>query len=150
MTIEQILEALRVCATHEAKGCGVCQQRQFVHCQERLADEAITLVKGLADENTDLHKEIEWKDMVIALAQRKQAEVIHGKPVTKIRTVMLTGYHEEIGVFAKDGSNLYRKKMAQADIPYDHCPVCGAVLCSRWHNFCGKCGAKMDGGQQNE
>lgn len=78
------------------------------------------------------------------------AKVEHGKPITKIRTVMLTGYHEEIGVFAKDGSNLYRKKMAQADIPYDHCPVCGAVLCSRWHNFCGKCGAKMDGGQQNE
>mgnify|MGYP000373292411 CR=1 FL=1 len=78
------------------------------------------------------------------------AEVEHGKPITKIRTVMLTGYHEEIGVFAADGSNLYRKKMAQADIPYDHCPVCGAVLCSRWHNFCGKCGAKMDGGQQHE
>ena len=71
------------------------------------------------------------------------AEVEHGKPITKIRTVMLTGYHEEIGVFAADGSNLYRKKMAQADIPYDHCPVCGAVLCSRWHNFCGKCGAKI-------
>ena len=51
------------------------------------------------------------------------AEVEHGKPITKIRTVMLTGYHEEIGVFAADGSNLYRKKMAQADIPYDHCPV---------------------------
>lgn len=78
------------------------------------------------------------------------AEVEHGEPVTKIRTVMLTGYHEEIGVFAKDGSNLYRKKMAQADIPYDHCPVCSDVLCSRWHNFCGKCGAKMDGGQQHE
>lgn len=56
------------------------------------------------------------------------AEVEHGEPVTKIRTVMLTGYREEIGVFAADGSNLYRKKMAQADIPYDHCPVCGAVL----------------------
>lgn len=72
------------------------------------------------------------------------APVAHGKPNTKIRTVMLAGYHEEIGVFAKDGSNLYRKKMAQADIPYDHCPTCGAVLCFRWHNFCGKCGAKMD------
>lgn len=72
------------------------------------------------------------------------APVVHGKPDRKIRTVMLTGYHEEIGVFAKDGSNLYRKKMTQADIPYDHCPACGAVLCSRWHNFCGRCGAKMD------
>ena len=87
---------------------------------------------------------------LMAIPAADVAEVEHGKPITKIRTVMLTGYHEEIGVFAADGSNLYRKKMAQADIPYDHCPVCGAVLCSRWHNFCGKCGAKMDGGQQHE
>ena len=80
----------------------------------------------------------------MAIPAADVAPVVHGKPNTKIRTVMLTGYHEEIGVFAKDGSNLYRKKMVQADIPYDHCLVCGAVLCSRWHNFCGKCGAKMD------
>ena len=73
------------------------------------------------------------------------APVVHGAPVTKTRTELLTGYHEEIGVFAADGSNLYRKNMVHTDIPYDHCPVCGAVLCSRWHNFCGKCGARMDG-----
>lgn len=36
--------------------------------------------------------------------------VVHGKPVTKIRTVTLTGYHEELGHFAEDGANLYRKK----------------------------------------
>lgn len=76
--------------------------------------------------------------------------VAHGKPVTKIRTVTLTDYHEEPGHFAEDGANLYRKKMTHADIPYDHCPVCGATLCSRWHNYCGKCGAKMDGGADNE
>ena len=73
------------------------------------------------------------------------APVVHGKPVTKIRTVTLTTYHEEIGHFAADGANLYRKEMTHADIPYKHCPVCGATLCSRWHNFCGKCGARMDG-----
>lgn len=70
--------------------------------------------------------------------------VVHGKPVTKIRTVTLTDYHEEIGRFAEDGANLYRKVMTHADIPYDHCPMCGATLCSHWHNYCGKCGAKMD------
>ena len=75
------------------------------------------------------------------------APVVHGKPVTKIRTVTLTDYHEEIGRFAEDGANLYRKKMIHADIPYDHCPVCGATLCSRWHNYCGKCGARMDGAE---
>lgn len=77
------------------------------------------------------------------------ASVVHGTPVTKIRTELLTGYHEEIGVFAADGSNLYRKNMVHTDIPYDHCPICGATLCSRWHNFCGKCGARMDGGDNH-
>lgn len=73
------------------------------------------------------------------------APVVHGSPVTKVRTRTIVGYHEENGVFAADGSNLYRRNMVHTDIPYDHCPVCGATLCSRWHNFCGKCGARMDG-----
>lgn len=71
-------------------------------------------------------------------------EVVHGKPVTKIRTVTLTDYHEEIGILAGDRANLYRKVMTHADIPYEHCPMCGATLCSRWHNYCGKCGARME------
>ena len=74
------------------------------------------------------------------------AEVVHGTPVTEVRTRTIVGYHEEIGVLAEDRSTLYRRNMVHADIPYDHCPICGATLCSRWHNFCGKCGAKMDGG----
>ena len=75
------------------------------------------------------------------------AEVVHGTPVTEVRTRTIVGYHEEIGVLAGDRSTLYRRNMVHADIPYDNCPICGATLCSRWHNFCGKCGAKMDGGE---
>lgn len=74
------------------------------------------------------------------------AEVVQGTPVTEVRTRTIVGYHEEIGILAGDRSTLYRRNMVHADIPYDHCPICGATLCSRWHNFCGKCGAKMDGG----
>ena len=73
------------------------------------------------------------------------AEVVHGTPVTEVRTRTIVGYHEEIGVLAGDRSTLYRRNMVHVDILYDYCPVCGATLCSRWHNFCGKCGAKMDG-----
>lgn len=73
------------------------------------------------------------------------APVVHGTPVTEVRTRTIVRYHEEIGVLAGDRSTLYRRNMVQADIPYDHCPICGATLCSRWHNFCGKCGARMDG-----
>ena len=76
------------------------------------------------------------------------AEVVHGTPVTEVRTRTIVGYHEEIGVLAGDRSSLYRRNMVHVDIPYDHCPICGATLCSRWHNFCGKCGAKMDGGNE--
>lgn len=76
------------------------------------------------------------------------AEAVHGTPVTEVRTRTIMGYHEEIGVLAEDRSTLYRRNMVHADIPYDHCPICGATLCSRWHNFCGKCGAKMDGGER--
>lgn len=78
------------------------------------------------------------------------APMVCGKPITKIREVTITEYHEARGVFASDGSNVYIKKMVYAKVPYDHCPVCGAVLCSRWHNYCGKCGAKMDGGNEND
>lgn len=78
------------------------------------------------------------------------APVVRGKPITKIREVTITEYHEARGVFASDGSNVYIKNMVHAKVPYDHCPVCGAVLCSRWHNYCGKCGAKMDGGTEND
>ena len=72
------------------------------------------------------------------------AEVVHGTPVTEVRTRTIVGYHEEIGVLAGDRATLYRRNMVHADIQYDNCPICGATLCSRWHNFCGKCGAKMD------
>lgn len=74
MTDKEIIQALRICATHKDKGCGLCPQRKYVRCTERLADEAITMIERLTAENADLCKEIEWKDMVIALAQRKQAE----------------------------------------------------------------------------
>lgn len=85
MTDKEIIQALRICATHKDKGCGLCPQRKYVRCTERLADEAITMIERLTAENVilpdgeasaieSLQKEIEWKDMVIALAQRKQAE----------------------------------------------------------------------------
>lgn len=74
MTDKGIIQALRICATHEDKGCGLCPQRKYVRCTERLADEAITMIERLTAENADLRKEIEWKDMVIALAQKEQAK----------------------------------------------------------------------------
>lgn len=85
MTDKEIIRVLRICATHIEKGCGLCPQMKYVRCTERLADEAITMIERLTAENVvlpdgqasaieSLRKEIEWKDMVIALAQKEQAE----------------------------------------------------------------------------
>ena len=75
MTEKEIIQALRICATHKDKGCGLCPQRKYVRCTERLADEAITMIERLTAENADLRKEIEWKDMmIVALAQKEQAK----------------------------------------------------------------------------
>lgn len=66
------------------------------------------------------------------------------KAITKIRPKMVTAYREEIGKFAEDGANLYRRYMAEVNVPYDYCPKCGAILCSRWYNYCGRCGEKIE------
>lgn len=112
MTDKEIIQTLRICATHIEKGCGLCPQMKYVRCTERLADEAITMIERLTAENTalregaslgkakrpqkkayeksieflraltdgqsdeikSLRRELEGKDMVIALAQKEQAK----------------------------------------------------------------------------
>lgn len=49
MTEKEIIQALRICATNE-EGCGLCPQRKYVRCAERLADEAITMIERLTAE----------------------------------------------------------------------------------------------------
>lgn len=49
MTDKEIIRALRICATNE-EGFGLCPQRKYVRCAERLADEAITMIERLTAE----------------------------------------------------------------------------------------------------
>ena len=72
MTDKDVIQALRCCADGECKDCAMHEDKQ--RCQENLLDKAADLIERLSAENADLRKEIEWNDMVIALAQRKQAE----------------------------------------------------------------------------
>lgn len=37
MKDNEIVQALRICATHIKNGCGLCPQMKYVHCTERLA-----------------------------------------------------------------------------------------------------------------
>ncbi len=125
-------------------------------------ESAIKLLKKEAAEMSKAFEELGGESGVYAEAYEDAANmlqdvpaadvapVVHGTPVTEVRTRTIVGYHKEIGVLAADGSNLYRRNMVHTDILYDHCQICGATLCSRWHNFCGKCGARMDGGTKFE
>lgn len=60
MKSEEIVKALRICATHKDKGCGLCPQMKYVRCTERLADEAITMIERLTAENTALREKKRW------------------------------------------------------------------------------------------
>ena len=71
MTYKEIIRALRGCAEGECKDCAMHEDKQ--RCQENLLEKAADLIERLTAENADLRKEIEWKDMVIALAQKEQA-----------------------------------------------------------------------------
>ena len=72
MTEKEIVQELRCCADGECKDCAMHEDKQ--RCQENLLDKAAEAIERLTAENAALRKEIEWKDMVIALAQRKQVE----------------------------------------------------------------------------
>ena len=60
MTDKEIIQALRICATHIEKGCGLCPQMKYVRCTERLADEAITMIERLTAENAALREKQRW------------------------------------------------------------------------------------------
>ena len=68
--ILQTIQALRACASGEAEDCPFTAVAGCDGCPKVSAD----LIERLTAENAAMRKEIEWKDMVIALAQRKQVE----------------------------------------------------------------------------
>ena len=72
MTNEEIVQALRSCQFGEP--CDRCPVVRDQNCVDVMHKCAADLIERLTAENAALRKEIEWKDMVIALAQRKQVE----------------------------------------------------------------------------
>ena len=76
MTDKEIVQALRCCAKglgHD-DACENCKVGEIQDRREYIEFAAANVIERLTAENAALRKEIEWKDMVIALAQRKQAE----------------------------------------------------------------------------
>ena len=86
MTDKEFIRALRLCSCEtNTRNCPTCPLSGNDDCVtdalrgaadliERLTAENVVLPDGKASAIESLRKEIEWKDMVIALAQRKQAE----------------------------------------------------------------------------
>ena len=85
MTDKEIIQALRCCKKEVCADGGLCPLFSDADCIvhlcgavtdliERLTAENVILPDGQASAIESLRKEIEWKDMVIAIAQRKQAE----------------------------------------------------------------------------
>lgn len=81
MTYTETIESLRSCFGFGT--CSECKAKSMMEedplpckldCKDRLGLYAADLIEHLNAESADLRKEIEWKDMVIALAQRKQTE----------------------------------------------------------------------------
>ena len=71
MKDNEIVQALRCCASGESEEeCPFTEKYGCDGCPKVSAD----LIERLTAENAALRKEIEWKDMVIALAQREQAK----------------------------------------------------------------------------
>ena len=76
MTEKEIVQALRCCAKGLGNddACENCKVGEIQDRREYIEFAAANVIERLTAENADLGKEIEWKDMVIALAQREQAK----------------------------------------------------------------------------
>ena len=74
MTDKEIMQVLRCCRLgNPCTSCPAAGRGKEV-CFDEVHAAAVAAIERLTAENAALRKEIEWKDMVIALAQRKQAE----------------------------------------------------------------------------
>ena len=73
MTTKEIVRALRELEADNQCSC-ICDECDEDDCLTPLFRSAADLIEQMVAENADLRKGLERKDMVIALAQRKQAE----------------------------------------------------------------------------
>ena len=75
MTDKEIIRALRLCSCETStRNCPTCPLSGNDDCVTDALREAADLIERMTADVADLRKEIEWKDMVIALAQREQAK----------------------------------------------------------------------------
>ena len=76
MTDKEIIRAQRICFRDldDGAACPNCLLYGNENCLAEVMGGAADLLEWLSGASADLRKEIEWKDKVIALTQRKQAK----------------------------------------------------------------------------
>lgn len=129
MTEQEIVQALRLCLDKYGD-CRKCQFANADRCVAHLAAAAVNLIERLTAENADLRKELEWKDMVIALAQRKQAEAEAERDALieqiKERHDCIDCKHDDYCEF--DNANV----IDCMNCVQEECPCAGCCDSSRW------------------
>lgn len=132
MTDKEIVQALHICG--EGHPCRDCQlYGKEISCVETLCKQALDLIERLTAENADLRKEIEWKDMVLALAQREQAKAEAERDAIieqiKERHDCLDCKHNDFCEFdGADGAIVFDCMNCMKE----GCPCAGCIDSSRW------------------
>ena len=129
MTEQEIVQALRLCLDKYGD-CRKCQFANADRCVAHLAAAAVNLIERLTAENADLRTELAWKDMVIALAQRKQAEAEAERDALieqiKERHDCIDCKHDDYCEF--DNANV----IDCMNCVQEECPCAGCCDSSRW------------------
>lgn len=133
MTTNDLLEALARLRVETGSlaclGCGREHNCSTHGCAILRA--AADLLERLTAENADLRKEIEWKDMVIALAQRKQTEA-------EAERDALLPYAKEYGCeTCKNEKACFVQTREGVTVSCVECPVPDTCPCSQCKD-CGK------------
>ena len=133
MTTNDLLEALARLRVETGSlaclGCGHEHNCSTKGC--RILREAADLIRQLTAENAGLCKEIEWKDMVIALAQREQAKA-------EAERDALLPYAKEYGCeTCKNEKACFVQTREGVTVSCVKCPVPDTCPCSQCKD-CGK------------
>ena len=93
MTDKEIIQAQRICFRDldDGAACPNCPLYGNENCLAEVMGGAADLLERLSGASADLRKEIEWKDKVIALAQRKQAEAEAERDALREYAKLFTG-----------------------------------------------------------
>lgn len=133
MTTNDLLQALARLRVETGSlaclGCG--REHNFSTKGCRILREAADLIRQLTAENAGLCKEIEWKDMVIALAQREQAKA-------EAERDALLPYAKEYGCeTCKNEKACFVQTREGVTVSCVECPVPDTCPCSQCKD-CGK------------